>query len=202
MSERKTVYFSNFVQEEQISTVPNNITEDALYRFKMTIPFKERNNTRKAIVIMKNPSKAGKFDSDVQKKISDETIYRVTDYLYKHEQNFSKVIILNLFSIYSSIFDENVDVDLIFGNDNMNLNNNVLLSTLEEVQEDDRVIVAWGGYPKRIGFRGDYRSRIKEVEALLDGLTLWRVGELVQVGSRYFPQHGLNWYDFEELKQY
>ncbi|TCN18951.1 uncharacterized protein DUF1643 [Mesobacillus foraminis] len=93
---------------------------------------------------MKNPSKAGKYDSIAQRKLSDETIYRVTDYLYKHDQNFSKVIILNLFAIYSSIFDLNVEEDIIYGNENMKINNKVILSTLRDIKEDDRLIVAWG----------------------------------------------------------
>ncbi|MES1043911.1 DUF1643 domain-containing protein [Heyndrickxia oleronia] len=202
MSQRKPVYFSKYIDEEHINTEPNIINETDLYRYSMSIPFKGRHKSKNAIVIMKNPSKAGKYDTKFQRKLSDETIYRVTDYLYKHEQNFSKVIILNLFSIYSSIFDENVIEELIYGNDNMEINNRVILSTLKEMQEDDKVIVAWGGYPNRAGFRDNYRERVEEVMTLLDGITLWSVGELVKIDRWYFPQHGLNWYDYEEMKEF
>lgn len=202
MPQRKPVYFSRFINEECVITEPTNIVEDDLYRYSMTIPFIGRDRTKKAIVIMKNPSKAGKYDFEAQRKLSDETLYRVTDYLYKDEQNYSEVIILNLFAIYSSIFDENVDEELIYGNGNMERNNEVILSTLDTMMDGDRVIIAWGAYPKRIGFRDNYRERISEVISLLDGIPLWRVGELVKVDSLFFPQHGLNWYDFEEMKRY
>ncbi|WP_163971806.1 DUF1643 domain-containing protein [Oceanobacillus halotolerans] len=202
MAERKAVYFSKYIQEDGIVTVPYNINEEGLYRYSMTIPFKGRDNSKKAIVIMKNPSKAGKFDSQAQRKISDETIYRVTDYLYKHEQNYSEVIILNLFAIYSSIFDEGVEEELIYGNDNMEKNNRIILSTLEDLEDGDRVIVGWGRYPKRTGFRDNYRERIEEVLTLLNGVTLWRVGNFVKVDSWHFPQHGLNWYDYEVMKEF
>ncbi|OXB96855.1 MULTISPECIES: DUF1643 domain-containing protein [Bacillus] len=183
-------------------TEPNIINGNDLYRYSMTIPFKGRHNSKKAIVIMKNPSKAGKYDVQAQRKVSDETIYRVTDYIYKHEQNYSKIIILNLFAIYSSLFDKNVKEELIYGNDNMEINNRVILSNLEEIQEGDRIILAWGGYPKRAGFREHYRERIKEVMTLLEGVTLWRVGELVEINKSSFPQHGLNWFDYEKMKEF
>ncbi|MED3962840.1 DUF1643 domain-containing protein [Niallia taxi] len=201
LKHRKPVYFSKYIDVEHIHTEPNTIDASDLYRYSISMPFKERHQSKKAIVIMKNPSKAGKFDMKFQRKLSDETIYRVTDYLYKHEQNFSNVIILNLFAIYSSIFDKNVKEDLLYGNNNMEINNRVIISTLKEMQEDDIVIAAWGGYPNRAGFRDNYRERVKEVMTLLDGITLWSVGELVKTDSRYFPQHGLNWYDYEEFKE-
>ncbi|WP_456028115.1 DUF1643 domain-containing protein [Bacillus cereus] len=202
MSERKPIYFSKYIDEEYILTEPNIINGNDLYRYSMTIPFKGRHNSKKAIVIMKNPSKAGKYDVQAQRKFSDETIYRVTDYIYKHEQNYSKIIILNLFAIYSSLFDKNVKEELIYGNDNMEINNRVILSILEEIQEGDRIILAWGGYPKRAGFRENYRERIKEVMTLLEGVTLWRVGELVEINKSFFPQHGLNWFDYEKMKEF
>lgn len=69
----------------------------------MTISFLGREEGGHAIVILKKTSKAGKLDED-NRKLSDDTIYKVLDYLNKHENNYAKVTILNLFSIYGPVF--------------------------------------------------------------------------------------------------
>jgi len=126
----------------------------------------------------------------------------VLDYLYKHEEKFSKVIILNLFALCASVFDTGIEHNIIFENGNIHKNNKIIVSTIATVQQGDRVIAAWGGYPERNGFRQHYRNRIEEVMMLLQGIQLWRVGDIVKDGSHRFPQHGLNWFDFEEMKHF
>lgn len=87
------VYFSKYCIEAEIKAKFNETGE---YRYLLTVPFKGRDNSKHAVVIMKNPSNAGKQDEN-GKYISDDTVYRVLDYLFKNENNYSKVTILNLF---------------------------------------------------------------------------------------------------------
>jgi hypothetical protein len=201
---RKNIYFSNYVNEEKILPNPNNTDdENQMYRYSLRIPFKdaEIRSGSKAIVIMKNPSKAGRKDTLRNIKLSDDTIYRVLDYLYKHELNFSEVIVLNLFALYASVFDDTVTDELIYGKNNMEQNNQVIMDTLKGLNEGDRIIAAWGSYPKRKNFRNQYRQRISEVRDLLCHVQLWRVGDLVRDGEHKFPQHGLQWFDFEKMER-
>jgi hypothetical protein len=201
---RKPFYFSSYINESGIITIPVDIEgEGGNFRYSIHIPFIDANERsgKKAIVILKNPSKAGKYSPSSRRKLSDDTVYSVLDYLYKHETNFSEVIILNLFALYASVFnDTNVNEQLIYSDRNIEKNNKVINDIMADLKEGDRVIVAWGGYPKKTGFRPKYKERIGEVLGLLEGIPLWRVGDFTN-GDK-FPQHGLDWVDFEEMKRF
>ncbi|WP_066303987.1 DUF1643 domain-containing protein [Bacillus sp. FJAT-29814] len=202
--EKKPIYFSNFIDEENIITDPPlNEIDTSYYRYSITMPFKKRNQKKEktAVVIMKNPSKAGKYDCNNNRRLSDETIYKVTDYVYKHEENFSKVIILNLFAVYGSVFNSIHDEN-IYGGDNLSKNNKKIQTIIENLKNGDRVIVAWGGYPKRKGFNQNYRERIQEMKQILNCDELWCVGNLVKDGNWKFPQHGWSWFDFEKMERF
>ncbi|OBZ07576.1 hypothetical protein A8L34_25935 [Bacillus sp. FJAT-27264] len=200
---RKRFYFSSYIDEESIKTNPENIEDEGgLYRYSIRIPFidaAERSGKR-AIVIMKNPSKAGKYDLVAERKLSDDTIYKVLDYLYKHEENFSEVIILNLFALYGSVFNNDLNEQKIYGNGNLEKNNKVISETIKKRLNGDRIVIAWGQYPKKKNFGNNYRKRINQVMKLLDGAPLWRVGDKVKIGDCEFPQHGLQWVDFEKME--
>lgn len=153
----KSVYFSQFVDVERIETIPKTIKNKNLdrYRYSLTIPFKERSSGPTAVVIMKNPSKAGFFDEDNKKLLSDDTIYRVCDYIYKRKEKFSKLIILNLFPIYGSTF-KNIAIknirELTGETGGYSQNDKVIKKVLNSLTiKEDRIILAWGGYPKISG---------------------------------------------------
>jgi hypothetical protein len=99
MAQNKKVYFSTYIDINNITMDPSN-TNIGSHRYLLKIPFLNRPTGKTAIVIMKNPSMASKKDSD-KRLLSDDTIYRVCDYLYKlNNPMFKEVIILNLMSIY------------------------------------------------------------------------------------------------------
>ncbi|WP_242243356.1 DUF1643 domain-containing protein [Bacillus cereus group sp. BfR-BA-01309] len=139
--------------EEKIILEPNKALKykndeiEIYHRFSMTIPFLGREEGGHAIVILKNPSKAGKLDKG-NRKLSDETIYKVLDYLYKHENNYAKVTVLNLFSIYGSVFKSiAIKIEEV---ENLSLykNQQVLSNIIKTYNpKKDIIIFAWGGYP-------------------------------------------------------
>ncbi len=211
---RKTYYFSSYIDEDGIVTHPAVISESDKYRYSIQIPFKDRDQKKGkiAVVIMKNPSKAGRKESlpnNQTRRISDETIYRVLDYLYKHPEDFSSVIILNIFALYASVLkDDETEaetnqkhvVDKLTDVDSLAKNDTIIASTIAKLKEGDRVIAAWGGYPQLKGFNGKYRERIEKIRKLFNGKELWRVGDIVKDGTLQFPQHGSKWVDFEKME--
>ncbi|PEV47418.1 DUF1643 domain-containing protein [Bacillus thuringiensis] len=199
----KKILFSNYIDEKGITIVPNvgnlSLTGE-VHRYAITVPFKERSlKGGHAIVIMFNPSKAGRIDED-GKMVSDETTYNVLNYLYQSDEKFSKVTILNLFSLYEP---------------NLNKKNNYI-KDIEEVnnQENDRkiaeiigtagefqekIIVAWGGRPKGVSSHV-YRGRIKFIKEILKGKIVYHVYDPYRKSKT--PQHGSQWCDYEKIIPY
>lgn len=213
----KNIYFSPFVSTEEIEIIPKTVNVKPLdkYRYSLTIPFEKRRRGPTAVVIMKNPSKAGFFDGDSKKLLSDDTIYRVCDYIFKRKEKFSKLVVLNLFPIYGSTF-KNIafkNIRELTGEvGGYSQNDKVIQEVINSLtNEGDRIILAWGGYPNISGNLKDdfsksrqklinklYVQRIKKVLNIIKGRPVYKVGTMLTDGK--FPQHGKMWYDFEELE--
>lgn len=196
----KTVYFSNFIDEKNIEMNPISLdaNEKTLHRFSITIPFHNRKDGGHAIVILKNPSNAGKEDTR-GRKVSDDTIYKVTDYLYKLG-SITKVTIVNLFTMVNGTPD--YLKEYIGTNDELKYrkyNNEVLLQLLSNFNsEKDIVIAGWGNYKPLL--ESKYKERIREVVRLIGNRPLYRVGPMVNKNN--YPGHGKYWYDYEDISLY
>ncbi|ARI78801.1 DUF1643 domain-containing protein [Halobacillus mangrovi] len=213
---KRKILFSSYVDEERIVTTPKEIELRNIanhYRYLISIPFRNRIKQRIAVVIMKNPSEAGIFDNSINRRLSDDTIYNVCDYLYKHSFNFSKVIILNLFPIFGPNMKNLVNdkPNELLGEDlNSNKNNEVFSEVFNSLNHvPHRIILAWGGYPNlgnnlpkvvKAKFRKLYKDRINEVINIIGNRPTYKVGDSLS-GSK-FPAHGKVWYDFEPMKQF
>ncbi|MFD0588624.1 DUF1643 domain-containing protein [Paenibacillus sp. GCM10027627] len=216
----KSVYFSSFVDDKKIATNPKTIHNNDEYRYSLTIFFKRKVAGPTAVVIMKNPSKAGIIDETNKKLLSDDTIYHVCDYIFKRQEKFSKLIILNLFPIYGSTF-KNIDfknnIKQLTGKSGEYSRNDKEIETIvDSLTNTDKIILAWGGYPS-LGVKKSskneeqkleeqvkeqvkelYAQRIKKVLKIIDGRPTYKVGKGLTNGK--FPQHGKMWYDYEELE--
>ncbi|MGX9135474.1 DUF1643 domain-containing protein [Rummeliibacillus sp. JY-2-4R] len=196
----KTVYFSNFIEVENIEMNPKlfDSSEKTLHRFSITIPFRNRKDGGHAIVILKNPSNAGKEDTG-GRRVSDDTIYKVTDYLYKLG-SVNKVTIVNLFTMVSGTSDYlkeyiGTDDELKY----QKYNNEVLLQLLSNFNfEKDIIIAAWGNYKPLL--ESKYKERIRQVVKLIGDKPLYRVGPMVN--NNNYPGHGKYWYDYEDISPY
>jgi trehalose-6-phosphate synthase len=225
----KHVLFSEYVNQQLITTKPCFLSEDNDHRYSISIPFNNRENGVTAIVIMKNPSAAGKIiELDKKNKmLSDDTIYNVLDYLYKLSKPvIKKVIIVNLMSVYSgtlsNVIKHSKGVLELSSVENLNEIRNIL----KNKNEKDIIIAAWGGYPKypqkekpenikdkenkKIKL-APYRISQKELKIYYDDLInevnslLKNESNVFLVGSlnkNNFPPHGKNWYDYEKLDKY
>lgn len=197
----KTVYFSNYIDQANIKVNPSILEiEGELHRFSLTIPFHNRKGEGNAIVFLKNPSNAGKIVVDEEgenRKVSDDTIYNVTDYLYK-QKKFQKVIIVNLFTIVSGNTER---IKGCIGKDRgrtyQEANDKEILRILHDYHEEkDIIIAAWGASTSLK--KGEYDKRIKEVLRIIEDRPLYRVGPMVGAGR--YPGHGKYWYDYEEIR--
>nr|WP_259547363.1 DUF1643 domain-containing protein [Heyndrickxia oleronia] len=212
----KTVLFSYYINEGSIITNPSAVTKDSTHRYSIRIPFKNRKekNAINAIVIMKNPSAAGKKVKINNKTriISDDTIYTVLDYLYKQKQYYVKeVITVNLMSIYSGTLSNIIKTSNSIEDLSAEANLKEIQQIVEISNESDIIIAAWGGYPSyslqdtkpyqisNEELKRYYDSLIENTQSLIKGRNVFRVRSLTKDG---FPRHGKNWYDYEKLRPY
>lgn len=211
---RKNILFSSYIDTNKISTIPKEIkiqNSNNFYRYSINIPFKNREEKRVAIVIMKNPSKAGIYDKKLKTRLSDDTVYNVCDYIYKHELRFSEVIILNLFPIYGPTF-KNITVesqDEYLGEKLLIDENDKVLLQILNSYKNSVLILAWGGYPnldkkttkeQKQKIRNLYRQRINNVLDLIGEKTTYMVSD--KLINDIFPPHGKFWFDFEKLTMF
>ena len=214
----KPVLFSTYINENNITTIPTKIENNTKHRYAINIPFKNRENLKNsvsAIVILKNPSAAGKFISinNTKRRQSDDTIYRVLDYLYKFEQTVIKdVTIVNLMSIFGGTLS--TIIKKAESTKELSTFQNLLeiKKILSAAKANDIIIAAWGGYPDYPKLKEDecckistkhlknyYDNLITEIHTLLKDKIVYKIGDLTNDG---FPRHGKNWYDYELMQEY
>lgn len=148
------------------------------YRYLLKIPLKSSEN-KKILVIMKNPSKANKY-------ISDLTIDRVLTFC--HDEGYSEVNIMNLYSYYSSSpkeignLIENGEINTAIGEDN----DNIMINLMGEIND---VIVAWG--TNTFNHTKEYKNRIKQVIDIIKDKNLYYVESIS--GKGWYPRHAQVW---------
>lgn len=99
-------------------------------RFLVEYELENGDENKKALIIMKNPSKA-------DDQISDQTINNVLEYM--HEFQYSKVFVMNLIPEYATNpndISDNVSMDILNRNDKL----------IQDISNQvSKVFVAWGG---------------------------------------------------------
>ncbi|WP_167520138.1 DUF1643 domain-containing protein [Bacillus luti] len=214
----KPILFSTYVNENNITTIPTKIKSNTRHRYVIKIPFKNRENLKNsvsAIVILKNPSAAGKFITlnDTKRRQSDDTIYKILDYLYKYKKNTIKdVTIVNLMSIFGGTLSTIITKATSAKELSTSQNLIEIKKVLSTAKANDIIIAAWGGYPNHPKLKEEddckisikhlknyYDNLIIKIHTLLKDKTVFQIGDLTNDG---FPRHGKNWYDYELMQEY
>ena len=151
-------------------------------RYSMEIEL-DSTGSKTFVVIQKNPSRANA-------EVSDHTINRVLNYLYRNRgkypclQGIKKVVFLNLIPWYQTYSDLLVEKE-------KNLSDSENLRTIEAyLSPGGPCIVGWGNPPK--GLRQPYEALSGKVFDLLKrfGNPVYHVGRLTRLG---YPRHGQIW---------
>lgn len=109
------------------------IRGDAECRYLLRVPLSNKNNERKVLVIMKNPSRANKDNSD-------RSVNNVIEFC---KSDYKEVYIMNLFPCYSKDPRKvKCFIKCTSYNDRMHENQDTLIGVLNKI---DDVIIAWGG---------------------------------------------------------
>lgn len=173
------------------------------WRYSLEIPFKNRlSNGPVAYVVMKNPSKAGIMEGNLIK--SDMTVNKVCIYFFV--RGYSKVIILNLASLYATYLKSiphSSIYDLVSPSNDLSANDNEIYRQLSNFRSEiDIVAVGWGDKNQVKGSRDSYDNRISQVVNIIRNYTQ----EIFMYSSNLpYPIHPANnngWHEWEELVPY
>lgn len=172
---KPTYHYPYFVE---VVTLQN--TDSKRYWLKLKF---DNHKKEGIIVILKNPSRANKT-------VSDKTVYNVSNYIYRNQDNYVElknigtVIFLNLiphYLTYSSKLKE-------FQNTLIDQKN---LKVLNEVcRNHKKVIIAWGNHPQ--GLYNEYEQLKNSVMQILANNTneIFFVDRMTKGGN---PKHGQVW---------
>ena len=158
------------------------IHQEAGKRFSMEIELDTSGN-RTWVVIQKNPSRADSV-------VSDHTINRVLNYLFRNREKYSclqgigRVVFLNLIPLYETYSDRLAKKEEV-------LDDPENLKTIEAyLSTGSPCIIAWGNPPK--GLSKPYEVLSEKVQTLFRryGNSVYHVGSLTRLG---YPRHGQIW---------
>lgn len=171
--------YKSYVDKDSIEIIKKDAGEYK-YRYLLSVNFTDASSIeRPLVVIMKNPSCADENNSD-------RTVNNILK--FAHENNYTKVHILNLYSLYSTDSKKikylvNGDKKLVaVGEDN----DKVIKETIENVED---IIIAWGTSPK--GMKRSYKERVEEVLRFFKDKNLYYV--LEDYHESLYPRHPQVW---------
>lgn len=176
----RTVVYPYFVDKENIQ-----VEEDDGLRYSLRIPFLDKKEKGKLVVILKNPSSATASDCD-------NTISKVCN--VAHNNGYSEVFVLNLFPVRATYAE---DVRKFYGCENYESLMNKNLDTIKQYCNGADVVFAWGTdtikghkeYPK------NYDEAIKKVIQNVEG-NIYFVKQFNCTNRDkkvIYPLHGLRW---------
>lgn len=195
-------WFGPHIDVNNIISNPDQ-SESTNWRYAIEIPFKNRSvNGPIAIVILKNPSQAGKVVNGKVK--SDKTVNKVCVYFYVRD--FSKVIILNLAALYatdlSSIQHQSI-FDIVAPNYDWRLNDRIIRGYLKDYRPDvDVLAVGWGAKNDIRGSKRNYDRRISMLKRRLERYASKIYKYPSNTSYPIHPATNNAWFEWEDLVPY
>lgn len=160
-------------------------------RYKLEIDLKGIRGKERWLIIMKNPSKAGKLGVE----FSDCTISRVCEYFYQLKSEVKTIVVVNLFPIYetdSSKLKERKE-DLVD-----TTNKNILI---KEISKADHIVFAWGTHPAYC--HAEFEEMKNFVKPLCISKSCYQMKHPKKEVNKEHPLHGQVWgYSNYELIKY
>ena len=184
---KKVYRYKGYVDNANIAIDPSK--KNGFYRYLLSIPLKN-SGCKSVLVILKNPSKA-------DKEQSDHTINNVLKFCRK---DYKKVYIVNLFPCYSTN-PKGVKKFISSAHFAPQMKNNI--NTLKAVlAEVDEVIFAWGR--NSIGNKKEYDKAIKNVldEIRCSNKKTFAVRKKGKLLKRTYPWHAQVWAVNSDLETY
>lgn len=151
-----------------LKNIKAEFSSDKRHRYSLLIPMKNRTGTKTLCVIGQNPSYASELSAD-------KTIRYIETYVFHNMPNFSKILILNLYTRVDTQKDENDDLLA----DDYSAYLNKIVSHHEDY------LIVYG----KLNNLGNYRftDKAKELKKLLKGKNVMKFDV---TGADYAPHPG------------
>lgn len=175
-----------------IGSINAEFSDDGRFRYLLEMSYAnslyETGRSKRAVVIMKNPSAA-------DTKAADTTIRKVETYIYHHLKDVLRLSILNIFALRATdAADVNNEFEISGEAAVVGPANDATIRSI--AAGADYVVAAWGN---RSGINEKfYTERVGRVKRLIAGAGQQRVYQVVGKRETVQPLHGMMWgYDYE-----
>ena len=177
---------------EYVKAIPKDASVRTGRRFSLEIKLKNRQDGKRACVIMLNPSAAeGMHEQEKNNAESDRSVNRVISYIDYKVKDVSDIVILNLFTKYETYPSElekklnSKSYEYISGIEKECIINNDKIIK-EEIDKCDYVIVAWGDLTNYF-----FRKRECEILLMLEAVKnrYIKVKCIGKLSNWQFPRH-------------
>lgn len=186
MNQEAQIYIGRQVshfEKIEISKIKAQFSKDMLYRYRLILPFiPDEKRTKRASIILKNPSSADIFRADKTVQTAAKTIYSAF-------KDVKELEILNIFALRGTLPSDVMDFhnkgfDIIGPNNDENIK--------IALENSDYLVIAWGGASpinKKI-----YDKRIEEIFSIINNcknnLQTYRK---LEKGNDKYPFHACYW---------
>ena len=142
-------------------------SDDGKHRYYLEIPFIEKNEGKTLCIIGQNPSKANE-------RVADKTINYIERYVYENLPQYSKIIILNL---YSRVDTKKLETSDLLREESECHSNEIINSNTD-------FLITYGVLDNK----GDYKflERAKALKLQLNNKSVYKI----DIGSIYAPHPG------------
>ncbi len=188
-------------EEVDLSSLTATFSDDRRFRYLLQMKFStslyDTNRSKKAAVVLKNPSAA-------DTRAADSTIRKVETYIYNRLDDVEHLSILNIFALRATdAADLNREYQVLGSEAVVGPDNDAVIRDV--IGEADYVVFAWGG---RSGIdSGLYEERIQQVKHLIPEKRRHRVFEVRGEKETIQPLHGMMWgygfslHPYQKLKE-
>lgn len=171
------------------NSIVADFTDDGLHRLSLTIPLLSRHTNKIICVIGQNPSKANQY-------VADKTLHYLEKYIFEKMPEYSKIIMLNLYSRIDTKKELPTDLERQDCN-----------KKIQSIMKNNAVFLIVYGKLKNQG-KYKFIEKARELKSLLKNKKVLKI----DIGSQYAPHpgnkniyygnfcHGVTNYDFSDIE--
>ncbi|MEA2029044.1 MAG: DUF1643 domain-containing protein [Campylobacterota bacterium] len=153
-------------EKVDINNIVANFTDDLLHRSSLTIPFFERKTNKSICIIGQNPSHANE-------EYADKTLQYFEKLIFDKFPQYSKIIMLNLYSRIDTQKKFNQDLE----------REETYKELLTHLKENSDFLLAFGASKKDGAY--NFYSKIQELKPFLSSKNLYKI----DIGNTNYPPH-------------
>lgn len=154
-----------------IEHVEATFTEDMRHRISLVIPFLDRATEKDLCIIGQNPSNANEHNAD-------KTLRYLEEFVFRNLPEYSRIIMLNLYSRVDTNKEEVTDIERTESNE----------AFLRYIDKNSDFLLVFGASAKKKEGAYNFPEKVNELMDVLSGKNVFKID--IQTNTNYPPHPG------------